>query len=250
MLYGKDWKKMQPLIKSRSLVQIRTHAQKVFKKIGLKKAMLGAAAQRNKSGDGDALGSSAGGGVGQSLDFDGDDAMVGAEELQLLQQMSQQMMQEEEEEQQRRLRVQQAQQAPLPQQQQAQQHAFSSSSDAGVEYSLPSHTHHQHVLAGMGASSSGAGAHDVHDVHDVGGSLLPEHAFQQQQGYHPAYEYAGGAYGISNQSEQHGSSSGAGGSYGAYHLSQSGSNAGNANSSSGAGVNGVGQNLSYFSTGQ
>ena len=37
MLYGKDWKKMQPLIKSRSLVQIRTHAQKVFKKIGLKK---------------------------------------------------------------------------------------------------------------------------------------------------------------------------------------------------------------------
>ena len=26
---GKDWKKMQPLIKTRSLVQIRTHAQKV-----------------------------------------------------------------------------------------------------------------------------------------------------------------------------------------------------------------------------
>jgi hypothetical protein len=35
MLYGKDWKKMQPLIKTRTLVQIRTHAQKVFKKIGL-----------------------------------------------------------------------------------------------------------------------------------------------------------------------------------------------------------------------
>ena len=34
MLYGKDWKKMQPLIKTRSLVQIRTHAQKVFKQIG------------------------------------------------------------------------------------------------------------------------------------------------------------------------------------------------------------------------
>lgn len=33
MRYGKDWKKMQPLIKTRSLVQIRTHAQKVFKKI-------------------------------------------------------------------------------------------------------------------------------------------------------------------------------------------------------------------------
>ena len=37
MLYGKDWKKMQPLIKTRTLVQIRTHAQKVFKKVGLKK---------------------------------------------------------------------------------------------------------------------------------------------------------------------------------------------------------------------
>ena len=41
MLYGKDWKKMQPLIKTRSLVQIRTHAQKVFKKIGLKKITAG-----------------------------------------------------------------------------------------------------------------------------------------------------------------------------------------------------------------
>ena len=39
MLYGKDWKKMQPLIKTRSLVQIRTHAQKVFKKVGLRKFM-------------------------------------------------------------------------------------------------------------------------------------------------------------------------------------------------------------------
>jgi SHAQKYF class myb-like DNA-binding protein len=38
MLYGKEWKKMQPLIKTRSLVQIRTHAQKVFKKIGQKKS--------------------------------------------------------------------------------------------------------------------------------------------------------------------------------------------------------------------
>jgi len=37
MLYGKDWKSMQPLIKTRTLVQIRTHAQKVFKKVGLKK---------------------------------------------------------------------------------------------------------------------------------------------------------------------------------------------------------------------
>ena len=36
MLYGKDWKKMAPLIKTRTLVQIRTHAQKVFKKMGFK----------------------------------------------------------------------------------------------------------------------------------------------------------------------------------------------------------------------
>lgn len=38
MLYGKDWKKMQALIKTRSLIQIRTHAQKVFKKIGIQSA--------------------------------------------------------------------------------------------------------------------------------------------------------------------------------------------------------------------
>jgi uncharacterized membrane protein len=64
MLYGKDWKKMQPLIKSRSLVQIRTHAQKVFKKIGLKKALLGSA-RRTKGGEGDgANGGSGGGGIG------------------------------------------------------------------------------------------------------------------------------------------------------------------------------------------
>ena len=36
MLYGKDWKKMAPLIKTRTLVQIRTHAQKVFKKMGFR----------------------------------------------------------------------------------------------------------------------------------------------------------------------------------------------------------------------
>jgi SHAQKYF class myb-like DNA-binding protein len=48
MLYGKDWKKMQPLIKTRSLVQIRTHAQKVFKKIGLKKI---AGVLKRRSGD-------------------------------------------------------------------------------------------------------------------------------------------------------------------------------------------------------
>lgn len=41
MLHGKDWKKMQPLIKTRSLVQIRTHAQKVFKKVGMKKLQAG-----------------------------------------------------------------------------------------------------------------------------------------------------------------------------------------------------------------
>ena len=37
MLYGKDWKKMQALIRTRSLVQIRTHAQKVFKKVAIKR---------------------------------------------------------------------------------------------------------------------------------------------------------------------------------------------------------------------
>ena len=37
MLHGKDWKAMQHLIKTRTLVQIRTHAQKVFKKVGLKR---------------------------------------------------------------------------------------------------------------------------------------------------------------------------------------------------------------------
>lgn len=51
MLYGKDWKKMQPLIKTRSLVQIRTHAQKVFKKIGLKK--IGAMKRRGLGKDGE-----------------------------------------------------------------------------------------------------------------------------------------------------------------------------------------------------
>jgi hypothetical protein len=55
MLYGKDWKKMQPLIKTRSLVQIRTHAQKVFKKIGLKKITGGVVKRRGgKDGEGDA----------------------------------------------------------------------------------------------------------------------------------------------------------------------------------------------------
>ena len=37
MLYGNDWKAMQHLIKTRTLVQIRTHAQKVFKKVGQKR---------------------------------------------------------------------------------------------------------------------------------------------------------------------------------------------------------------------
>ena len=32
MLYGREWKKMVPLIKTRTVVQIRTHAQTVFKK--------------------------------------------------------------------------------------------------------------------------------------------------------------------------------------------------------------------------
>jgi hypothetical protein len=36
-LYGKDWRKMVPLIRTRNLIQIRTHAQKVFKNLGKKK---------------------------------------------------------------------------------------------------------------------------------------------------------------------------------------------------------------------
>jgi hypothetical protein len=34
MLYGKDWKKMVPLIRTRTLLQIRTHAQKMLKTVG------------------------------------------------------------------------------------------------------------------------------------------------------------------------------------------------------------------------
>ncbi len=52
MLYGKDWKKMQGLIKSRTLVQIRTHAQKVFKKVGFTKKR----PRPNSLGDGDNIG--------------------------------------------------------------------------------------------------------------------------------------------------------------------------------------------------
>jgi len=37
MLYGRDWKKVQALLKTRNIVQIRTHAQKVFKKCSLNK---------------------------------------------------------------------------------------------------------------------------------------------------------------------------------------------------------------------
>ena len=35
--FGRDWKKIQQLIRTRTLVQIRTHAQKVFKKAAEKK---------------------------------------------------------------------------------------------------------------------------------------------------------------------------------------------------------------------
>ena len=37
MLYGKDWRKVQTLLKTRNIIQIRTHAQKVFKKVSMKK---------------------------------------------------------------------------------------------------------------------------------------------------------------------------------------------------------------------
>ena len=39
MIYGKNWKKIQPLIKTRTLIQIRTHAQKVFKNVGIKRLL-------------------------------------------------------------------------------------------------------------------------------------------------------------------------------------------------------------------
>ena len=35
--FGRDWKKIQQLIRTRTLVQIRTHAQKVFKKVAERK---------------------------------------------------------------------------------------------------------------------------------------------------------------------------------------------------------------------
>ena len=38
-LYGKDWRQMQPMIKSRTITQIRTHAQKVLKKFTLEQLM-------------------------------------------------------------------------------------------------------------------------------------------------------------------------------------------------------------------
>tara|TARA_A100001015_G_scaffold318354_1_gene438017 strand:+ start:2868 stop:3107 length:240 start_codon:yes stop_codon:yes gene_type:complete len=36
-MYGKDWRAMMPLIKTRSLRQIRTHAQKVLKSMYAKR---------------------------------------------------------------------------------------------------------------------------------------------------------------------------------------------------------------------
>ena len=36
--YGKDWKKIGSLIPTRTLVQIRTHAQKMFQKLNIKSA--------------------------------------------------------------------------------------------------------------------------------------------------------------------------------------------------------------------
>lgn len=41
MLYGRDWKKVQALLKTRNVIQIRTHAQKVFKKCSLNRKAAG-----------------------------------------------------------------------------------------------------------------------------------------------------------------------------------------------------------------
>jgi SHAQKYF class myb-like DNA-binding protein len=40
--YGKNWKKISQLVKTRSLTQIRTHAQKFFKKVAKDKSMMNA----------------------------------------------------------------------------------------------------------------------------------------------------------------------------------------------------------------
>eukprot|EP00598_Pedospumella_elongata_P010396 CAMPEP_0184999824 /NCGR_PEP_ID=MMETSP1098-20130426/66536_1 /TAXON_ID=89044 /ORGANISM="Spumella elongata, Strain CCAP 955/1" /LENGTH=289 /DNA_ID=CAMNT_0027526897 /DNA_START=32 /DNA_END=901 /DNA_ORIENTATION=+ len=202
MLYGKDWKKMQPLIKSRSLVQIRTHAQKVFKKIGLKKAFLMGGNKKAKTNvvnvnrDGDA--------APQRMDadeFDGDDTLVGAEELQLLQQMSAQMMQEEDEELQRRQR-----QQPSHHPQNQPSNEFIHLTAANIGMTLPS-------ASSVGTSSSGAGNNlpimsglDSAQNPAGGTSLLPEHAFHGS--YPPSFSaYSGNSdYGqlgyASNNHEQ------------------------------------------------
>lgn len=39
--FGKDWKRVHTLVKTRSLTQLRTHAQKVFRKSGLLKIGVG-----------------------------------------------------------------------------------------------------------------------------------------------------------------------------------------------------------------
>jgi SHAQKYF class myb-like DNA-binding protein len=41
MRFGKDWKRVHTLVKTRSLTQLRTHAQKVFRKSGLLKIGMG-----------------------------------------------------------------------------------------------------------------------------------------------------------------------------------------------------------------
>ena len=41
MRFGKDWKRVHTLVKTRSLTQLRTHAQKVFRKSGLLKIGVG-----------------------------------------------------------------------------------------------------------------------------------------------------------------------------------------------------------------
>ena len=73
-IHGKEWKKIADILKTRTVVQVRTHAQKYFKKLAKttgtsvlstsKKQGLHLPGGRSSSGSGSSLNADAGGGVG------------------------------------------------------------------------------------------------------------------------------------------------------------------------------------------